>query len=127
MNSCDILQKYQGTKSQKIMEMINEKLKDEAGKDLPKLKADKELAEIYEKYVKIKKECDDIRHQLDKRKEELGIEWLSYDKKYRVSHRCRIPCIVKKQLQRAENYASLGDKKHATQIWEMIIDKYKLF
>ena len=133
MGSCEILQRYSGTKSEKIMEMINERLAKEAEKDLPKLAKDKKLANLYKKYAKARKDAKEFKQQLDDRKEDLGIEWRTIytngksRRAYRINSTCRIPCVVKAHLQRAEDYSSLGNKKAAQQIWQMIIDKYKLF
>ena len=126
MGYCRRMKTYQGTKSQKIVEMISDKLKEEKEKQIKTIIKNKEL-------IKAKKECDlsylaykKKKTLLEKIENKLGVEWTSYDKKFRVCSDCLVPTIEQIELQKANNLASLSDMKEAKEIWEKYMKKYKI-
>jgi len=124
--TCRPMRRYQGTKSQKIIGMINDKLKEEKQKQIKTIVKNKEL-------LKAKKECDEVylnykkeKVRLEKIERKLGIEWYSYDKKFNVCSNCLVPTKEMIKLQTANDLATLGNTKGAKVIWNKLMEKYKI-
>lgn len=125
-NVCVQIEEIKGTKSTKIMELINRKLQEEKEKMLKAHIKDKRLNDLYKRYEAIKLEVDNAKKLLDKREEELDLEW-TYDKKYKIVDRCRISKEDFELLQKAQDLFSIGKKNEANNIWVKMIEKHKLF
>ena len=125
MRTCHRIKKYEGTKSEKIQQMINDKIIQQMKKEkLPKLRNDEVLNDIYKQYKKAKKKYYNLKEMLKKRKEILNIEWIHhYSEKrgdwyaYNIDfQKCYVPEKVKEKLQQASNLYSLGKYEKARKI-----------
>lgn len=127
-NVCEMIEEIKGTKSTKIMELINRKLQKDKERMLNAHIKDNKLKGFYVNYKTKKAELERAKGFLDKRKDELDLEWGGYDgAHYRIKDRCRIAKEDFEALQEAQDKFSLGKKKEAQEIWEKIITKHKLF
>jgi len=127
MNYCRKIDVYEGQKSQKIMSMIDNIKYREIRRKLPKLIKDRKLISLQNKKNKLDKELKETNKLFEERTDELDLSYDSYNEgKFTVSSSCRIPSTDKKTLQNAQDLYALGRKKEANEIWDKIIDKYKI-
>jgi len=120
-----MIQEIKGTKSTKIMELINRKLQQDKEKMLEKHLEDNQLKKVTLEYEQAKKILDEISLRFDKRKDELDLE-KSYDGKYRIKEKCRISKKDYDKLQAAQDLYSIGKRDDANKIWEEMIKKHNL-
>ena len=112
-NVCQQIKEVKGSKSTKIMELINNKLQDAKEKMLPKHIKDEAFLRLEKIYLHAEAEKILAKSNLDKRKKELGIEWayLGSDKYgYRILNRCRISQEDYDILQKAQDLFSIGKR-----------------
>jgi len=124
---CQGIYDLTGNKSQKIMELINRKLKEDKRKMLSKHIKDKKLLTLIANFKAKKNMYDKAKNMLKKREEQLGIEWSTYIKKYEVSDICRISKQDYQDLDKANSLYGIGKRKEAQTIWERLIKKHNLF
>lgn len=125
MKYCKPITKYDGTKSERIVAMINDKMKKHEQPRLKEYVKDAELIRLTKRYLELKKEKQKVKEQLNKRKDELGIEW--YSGKYSITSTCRVPPKDFHDLQRASNLHSVSKYKESKKIWDRIMKKHNLF
>lgn len=133
-NVCDRIEEISGTKSTKIMELINRKLQLRKEKMLDKHINDKILLALKSKFDKAKIEFEEAQQNLKKREEELDLEYRTiYPESgqsylgYRIKDWCRISKEDFNLLQKAQDLWSIGRKQDAKDIWSKLIKKHKLF
>ncbi len=128
-NVCEMIDEIKGTKSTKIMELINRSLQEQKEKMLKSHIKDKQLNQLYKEYSATKSMLKKSKEVLDKRKDELDLEWRGYreDAQYVIKDRCRISKEDFELLQKAQDLQSIGKKKEAQEIWAGMIEKHKLF
>ena len=128
-NVCLMIEEIKGTKSTKIMELINRKLQKDKEKMLPKHIKDKRLSQYYENFRELQKKTQEVKAKLEQRKDELDLEWQGYgdNKHYILKNRCRISKEDYETLQKAQDLISIGERKDAREIWTKMIQKHKLF
>ncbi len=130
MNYCTPITIYEGTKSQKLLSMINEKLRDKERKNIKKYASDKKLHGYYLKFKKAKEVVEKYKTLMKDRKDSLGIQWSQgYGEKGRytiASCNCRASIEDQVLLQKASDMYGIGKKKEANVIWDNIIKKYKI-
>lgn len=124
-NICPTIRKYEGTKSQKILEMIAEKRREEVRKKLPKLLKDKELGLWLKIVEKKNKELKTAQEKLKKCMNKLNIE-KDYSGKFRPASFCDCDKLSHIRLQEAQDYWSLGKHKEAEKIWNAILKHHNL-
>jgi len=124
-----MIEEIKGTKSTKIMELINRKLQGEKEKMLKAHIKDKLLNKACEQYKRSKEEVERCKKVLEKRKDELDLQWNGYGNEacYQIKDKCRISKDDFESLQKAQDLYSIGKKEKAKLIWEDIIKKHKLF
>jgi hypothetical protein len=122
-----MIDEIKGTKSTKIMELINRKLQKDKDKMLSKHVKDTQLKILEKDYFTAEDIMIKAKEKLDKRKEELDLKWESYNKKYKIVDKCRISKEDYELLQNAQDLYSIGKQKEANQIWAEMIEKHKLF
>ena len=127
-NICKRIEEIKGTKSTKIMELINRKLQLRKNQMLEKHTKDVKLNRLYNSYKETKDKAASIKALLETRKDELDLTWSGYgdDRKYQIKTRCRISQEDYNTLQNAQDLYSLGKRQQATDIWEKIIKKHSL-
>ena len=128
--SCEMIEEIRGTKSTKIMELINRRLQKQKEAMLQKHIKDVRLIQLRvvccAKEYAYKKARDDLQ----RREEELDLEWNTYadgGAKYKIVVKCRISQQDYNLLQEAQDLYSIGNKRSAQQIWQKMIEKHKLF
>jgi len=126
-NICVMIDEIKGTKSTKIMELINRKLQKEKEKMLSSHIKDTQLKKLENDYLEAEKLMKQVKEKLDKRKEELDLEWDGYDNKYKIIVKCRISKEDYELLQKAQDLYSIGKQKDAQDIWGNMIIKHNLF
>ena len=124
-----MIDEIKGTKSTKIMELINRKLQKDKEQMLPKHIKDKRLNQYYEKFREVQKKTQEAKAKLEERKDELDLKWQEYgdNKHYILKNRCRISKEDYETLQKAQDLISIGKKKDAQEMWSNMIEKHKLF
>jgi uncharacterized protein (DUF342 family) len=125
---CQMIDEITGTKSTKIMELINRKLQKDKEKMLSSHVADKKLKDLEKLYFSAEAEMKKAKEELDKRKEELDLEWSGGKVgRYDIVEKCRISKEDYEILQNAQDLFSIGKRKEAQEIWAGMIEKHKLF
>lgn len=125
-NVCPRIRLYSGTKSQKILEMIAEKRREEINKKIPELIKDQRFV-IFKKAVHMKqRELEIAQKRLNQRMNELGIQEGYGKNKYRPLSFCDCDKLTAKRLQEAQDLWALGKKKEADELWEKIMKQHKL-
>jgi len=125
MRSCRQIKCYEGTRSQKLKEMINDKIIKEDKKFFKVAIKNKKLLQAQKQYQTSLKICEELKKKFDLIQGELGISWNSYNKKFDIdTYRCVVPKSVLKSLQNAQDLYSVGKVKEAREIWDSLINKF---
>jgi hypothetical protein len=129
--NCINFRKYEGTKSQKIQQMINEKLQAKKEKELGNVNEIPEvkqlISNIREVNVLIKKMHDEIKRVNNKYM--LDIYWNGDSDRVSVhyeSHNCIVPKKTIDLLQMAQTQQSLGNSRAAKKIWDKVMQEYEI-
>lgn len=125
-NVCRTIRKYEGTKSQKILEMIAEKRRKEIEVKIPSLAKDKELVELRKAWAKAEENAKKAKELFHKKCTKLNITYNDYQDEYRPVLMCECDRPVMMMLQNAQDLYSLGKHKEANEIWDGIIKEFKL-
>lgn len=126
MKYCIPIRVYEGNKSEKIKQMINDKIKARLKKDLPKRINNAELKSAVSRYEKAKEQYEHEKKEVEKIEQKLKITYSSYGKKYEVANECFVPSLVISKLQKAQDLYSLGKVKQAKEIWDSLMSEYDL-
>ena len=135
MNVCTRLRKYEGTKSQIILEMIAEKKRVEIKKNMSKVIKKNGLENTFKQFKNVEKKIKELKAQRDilslnlkgmATEKNCGIKWNTYCKNFEPQENCDCDEVVKKRLQNAQDLWSLGKCKEARKIWDDIMTHYKL-
>lgn len=118
------IQMYEGSRSQRLQSMINDKLKAKRKEQLPEIAKNKELIRARVEYLGAKERFKNAEAKLNEVKEKLGIDFDSDGKMYVIHYCCAMPIDDIMELQRASDLYALGKKKEANAIWDAIIKKY---
>lgn len=137
--SCNRIDVKSGGKSVVIQKMINDKLLLKANEEKKQeVKNNKTIQLEIEKYKDLKHKAEDQAAKLKKLATTINCEfvedwhYLDNDKRtyeYRMKPKlkdCYVPAKVLNDLQRASDFFALNDRKGAQQIWDKIIEEYKL-
>ena len=123
---CKRLSHYQGTKSEKIQQMINETIREQKKAKLPEIKKDRKLVHALAFYRDLRDNTNKAKKKLEAVCDSLGVEFSDYRSEITVLHSCHVPKVDFEQLQLADNLNSLGKTKEAKEVWDKLIAKYKL-
>ena len=127
MNVCQTIRKYEGTKSQKILEMIAEKRRKNVEKKIPILIKDKQLLMLLNEKESLNKRSEINKKRLEKRARKLNLKYDSYYKPpFKPLDFCDCETLTKELLQDTQDLYSLGKIKEAQKIWDKIIKEYNL-
>lgn len=129
MGFCKTFQKYSGTKSQIIADMISNIKRKEREKKLPELSKDEQLLKLLNSW-KVKNDiAKKAKAKLDEECKKKGVEWSSYNKEnngFRAAYSCDCTSIEESMLQKAQDFYALGQRAKAKEIWDKLIKKYNL-
>jgi hypothetical protein len=129
MRSCDVFRKYEGTKSQKIQQMINDKLQKQRKNEIGNVN---EIPEV-KKIVKEVQELGLAKKRLDAKIKQIQNQFMLdiYHDDYAGRTSVKYDdnsCIVPKKtialLQRAQDLQSLGNTHAAKKIWDSVMKEY---
>jgi phage terminase large subunit GpA-like protein len=131
---CDLITNRKGSKSQIILNMVEEKLKEEYKKKIPAIiKSDKKLQALEADLIKTNNVYETKKKEFEAHLDKLNINWASKHEgcviksiSYDVCYGCIVSPEARMELQEAENLFSLGRKKEAIAIWDKVISQYKL-
>lgn len=128
MSSCPTIRRYQGTKSQVILEQIDSKIKESMKKELPRVSKDERLLALLKQKKEFEKATEKAKKDFDDYCNELGIVYSDYHGKdeFSICYECLVPNDVVTVLQHASDLHCIGRKKDANDIWEKLIKKYRL-
>lgn len=137
MSYCKRIEEYRGNKSQKIINMINTKLKQKGLEQIPKLVKNKELNKARNNFLKLTVELKKAKDQHDKIANKLSLSIDEYrlrrpdeyklEDQYHIKCDCGLTGNALEELQTASNRWALGNKEGAIKIWDKYIKKYNLF
>lgn len=129
MRDCIAFRKYEGTKSQKIQQMINDKLqkqkKNEVG-DVNEIPEVKKIVKEVQAFSLAKKQLDAKIRQIQN---QFMLEIYHDDYTGRINikyneNTCIVPKKTLSLLQRAQDLQSLGNSQTAKKIWDLVMKEY---
>ena len=126
MTYCKTIGVHDGTKSQKLMSMIQSIERDKIKKQISTLSKNKTLVNSVTKMNKLKDSLEKAKEDVRKAEKKLGIKYETWHKKYQPDESCRVPKYIQTELQNAQDLQAMGKLKEATIIWDDIIKIYKI-